>query len=225
MRSRLEIEEELASKVGSLLEEEINQNGSASLLVSGGSTPKGFFSSLSIKDIQWEKVSISLVDERFLPDGCSDQNGTMVKKYLLRNNARKAQFYPMVLNPTDLNANLEEFKSSIKELSKPFTVVVLGMGEDGHTASFFPDSLELKEVMSSNNQERVMTVSTDSSPYPRITFTYQELINAKHLFLHFYGEKKEEILNKAKVEKGFLPYPIQMFVNDPNKSIEIFSNP
>ena len=223
VKSKLELEELLAAEVSSILQKEIDEFGDASLLVSGGSTPKGFFEALSVKDMEWNKVHISLVDERFLPDGAADQNGTTVKKYLLSNHASKAKFYPHVKNPIDLMDSLTQFKKSIASIRKPFTVVVLGMGNDGHTASFFPDSDELKEVMDPNNENRVMIVNTPSSPYPRTTFTFRELIDAKFRFLHFYGEEKQKIYKEALQHSGYTPYPIQMFLNDSDHPIKLYS--
>lgn len=222
MKSRLEIEEALASKIAHALQSDINEFGDAILLVSGGNTPKGLFESLSLKDIDWEKVGISLVDERFLPEGCSDQNGTLIKNYLLKNYAAKATFYPMVINPLNLNENLKLYKESIAQIRKPITAVVLGMGTDGHTASFFPDSDELNEAIEDLNNSEVIIANTSKSPYPRITFTYKVLANAKHLYLHFYGDEKMKILEEAKSNKGYLPYPIQQFINEV-KDIEIYS--
>lgn len=222
VQSKFELEELLATEVSELLEAEINEFGNASLLVSGGSTPKGFFEALSLKDISWEKVNVSLVDERFLPDGCADQNGTTVKKYLLSNFASKAKFYPHVLNATDIKDCLAQFKRSIEAIRKPFTVVVLGMGNDGHTASFFPDSSELDQVMDPENTDRVMVVHTPSSPFPRITFTFNELINAKKRFLHFYGEEKSKIYQEALRNNGFTPYPIQAFLNNEEKPLKVY---
>lgn len=222
VKSRLEIEEQLAARIASDLKSEIEEFGDASLLVSGGSTPKGLFKSLCIKDIPWDKVRISLVDERFLPNGSKDQNGSLIKSYLLMNRAAKATFFPMVLDPLNLQKNLELFKDSLSKIRRPFTVVVLGMGNDGHTASFFPDSDELDKAIEDPNNDEVLITHTDSSPYARITFSFKALSKAKHLYLHFYGEEKHLILEKAKGKSGHLPYPIQKFLKEVDE-LKIYS--
>lgn len=213
MKSRFELEEELASTIAIDLNKEIETFGNASILVSGGSTPIGLFESLSIRDIQWSKVNITLVDERFVEDKSKDQNGFLVRNHLLKNRASSASFYPMVLDLSDNEKNLMLYKKSILSIRRPFTVVVLGMGTDGHTASFFPDSSQLKMAMTDDDQD-VINVRTEKSPYPRITFTYHALANSKNIYLHFYGEEKLGVLKQAKENKGFLPYPIQQFIRE-----------
>jgi 6-phosphogluconolactonase len=210
---RSKLEEQLATTILQALTQEIERNGRASLLVSGGSTPKGLFVQLAKADIPWQQVTISLVDERYLPDGHPDQNGTMVKKLLLQEFAAKAKFQPLVMDATDAQTNLALVNAEMRKLPRPFTVVVLGMGGDGHTASLFPDAPELDSGMDLTSEEDIILTHPKAAPHERITFTRKALLSTKHLILHCYGADKKHVLDAAAEAQTYRPYPIQGFMN------------
>jgi 6-phosphogluconolactonase len=221
MKSRSEIEQGLVLAVVSELRQSIETRGYASLLVSGGSTPIQLFQQLSYRDIAWEKVNIIPVDDRFLPDYHPDQNGTLIREHLLQNKAAKANFIPLILDATNAAKNLELVKKSIPEKESPFTVVILGMGTDGHTASLFPCSAELEEGLDDNNQNQLLITNPTSAPYQRISFTKQALLNTENLYLHCYGDAKKEILDSLEGNSE-TKYPIKALINQHKIKPEIF---
>ena len=221
MRNREELEEQLVAGIVDALNIDIDERGKASLLVSEGSTPKDLFQKLSEADLEWSKVFISLVDERFLPDGHKDQNGTMVKSLLLKNHAADAQFIPLVSNADDPKANLHQAKEDVKQLPRPFTVVILGMGGDGHTASLFPQAPQLDVGMDLDSKEDLIMTEPITAPYERITFTRKALLDTRHLVLHCYGADKKEVLNEAMRQKTYRPYPIEAFLHQDLAPLEV----
>lgn len=221
MISRQHLEEQLVASISDALRFDIDQRGSASMLVSGGSTPKELFRKLSEADLDWSEVHISMVDERFLPDGHKDQNGTMVKSLLLQNKATDAQFVPLVNNADDLNANLHQAKVDVKQLPRPFTVVILGMGGDGHTASLFPQAPQLDLGMDLDSKEDLIMTEPVTAPYERITFTRKALLDTRHLVLHCYGADKKAVLNEAMRQKTYRPYPIEAFLHQDLAPLEV----
>ena len=123
--SRGSLSSALATDVANALQHHVRIKGSACLAVSGGTTPKLFFETLSRIDIPWSKITITLVDDRQVPDTNPRSNAKLVRDNLLQNRAAGAEFVPLFENPDAENvATLD--------------VVVLGMGTDGHTASLFP---------------------------------------------------------------------------------------
>ncbi len=222
MLNRAQIELELTVDIANKLSKDIREFGSASLVVSGGSTPKNLFNKLSNEQLDWSKVSVLLVDERFLPNGHKDQNGEMVKNELLINHAAKSNFIPMVFDPSDESNNLNMAIDALASVKQPFSAVILGMGTDGHTASLFPDSPQLNEAMSEDNNRLLMNISTPSSPYKRITFTRNALLNTSNLYLHCYGYDKKKILDQIRSAVNHTNYPIAQFIHQTEADTKIY---
>ena len=221
METRAQLEARLADRIGQILHDEIEKNGKASLLVSGGSTPKGLFEKLSGLAIPWDNVTISLVDDRFVADNHPDQNGTMVKELLLQQAASNASFVPLI-SGNDIDASLKEASAAIKSIAPPYTIVILGVGEDGHTASIFPDSEEMERAISVYTSEALMVTNSRLLPYSRITFALNALLNSKHIFVHCYGVIKGRIIDEARQQEGARPYPIAAFLNQTKTPIEVY---
>lgn len=220
--SREELEKDLADSISETLRAEIEANGSATLLVSGGSTPKGLFLELSKRELDWSRVSVLPVDERFLDDAHADQNGNLIKQNLLINKAAQAQFIPLVLDSEDEGRNLELARHSIQELNQPYTVVILGMGADGHTASLFPDCPELESGMDLGSNDILLSTHPSIAPYARISFSRAAILSSKRLILHLYGQEKKDILQAAQEGLDWKQYPIAGFIQSDDPKLELY---
>lgn len=219
---REEIVRQLVDDISSSLQEDILKSGAASLLVSGGSTPVPMFELLSQQDIEWDKVFISLVDERWVPNDHQDQNGSMVLSNLIQNKAKSAHFVPLVHDSENEVKNLAMARVAVTELPRPFSVVVLGMGNDGHTASLFPDAPELIGGMDLSSNEDLISTHPKSAPHSRITFTRKSLLDANCLMLHIHGMEKHRVLEAAKRESQFSNYPITGFIHQVKSELKIY---
>ena len=186
----------LATDVANALQRHVISKGSACLAVSGGSTPKLFFETLSRIDIPWSKITITLVDERQVPESHSRSNAKLVRENLLQNRAAGAKFIPL-------------FENSDAENTATLDVVVLGMGSDGHTASFFPDGDHLSKALDPRTETRVMEITAPAAGEPRLTFTLPALLDASLLCLHIEGQEKRDVLNKALAEGPVEAMPIR----------------
>lgn len=220
--SRSELESNLVVEIAKTLAHDIEHKGQATLLVSGGSTPVNLFKLLSNIDLDWSKVTISLVDERYVPDGHKDQNGGLVKANLLQNKAAKAQFIPLVQNAENAEVNLRQVRDDFSSDHFPLSVVILGMGTDGHTASLFPDAPELDYGMDLNSEEDLIITNPQTAPHQRITFTRRALLNTNRLILHCYGAEKALILKEADQKRDYHIYPIAAFMNQELKDLEVY---
>jgi len=198
--------ESLCSKVIEDLKEAINTNGNATLLVSGGSTPKPLFQLVNQSELDWEKVTIGLVDERYVNNTSEFSNENLVINNLVTNLAKKATFIPMVFHSENENLNLDMVKKAYNVFENP-TVVLLGMGDDGHTASIFPN--DEASTFANSTSELIAITNAPNHPKRRITCSTFLLKNAKHTYLLFTGENKKVILEEAK-EKN---YPIGEFLD------------
>ena len=174
----------LASDVADELNRVIQAKGKAVLAVSGGTTPKLFFEKLSEIDLPWQRVTVTLVDERQVPDTSERSNARLVREHLLRNKAAAAHFVPL-------------FENAAADSSLPFDVTILGMGSDGHTASFFPKADRLKEAIDSGTSRRLIEIIAPGAGEPRLTFTLPVLEASGRLALHIEGADKKKVLDQA----------------------------
>jgi 6-phosphogluconolactonase len=194
--SRGSLSSALATDVANALQHHVRAKGSSCLAVSGGTTPKLFFETLSRFDIPWSKISVTLVDERQVPETNPRSNARLVHENLLQNSAAGAEFVPLYENPDAENiATLD--------------VVILGMGSDGHTASFFPGGDNLSEALSPKSGKRIVEISAPAADEPRLTFTLPALLDASLLCLHIEGQEKRDVLNRALAEGPVEAMPVR----------------
>ena len=195
--TREDLATRLAADAADRLREAIKANGGATLAVSGGTTPGLFFEALSHKDLDWTKVVVTLVDERFVPPSSERSNERLVREKLLRNEARLARFVGLYSAVPDVEAAARQAEAGLALLGPRLDVVVLGMGTDGHTASFFPDAPNLDALTDVAQKRRVLAVDAPSGGEPRITLTLPLVVEARLLVLHFEGETKRQVFDAA----------------------------
>ncbi|MEO6607447.1 MAG: 6-phosphogluconolactonase [Aestuariivirga sp.] len=186
----------LAKKVADLLRETVADKGHAILAVSGGTTPQPFFQALSAIDLNWGKVQVTLVDERQVPEDSPRSNAKLVKESLLQDKAAAAHFVPLYQN------------LAASDLGN-FDIAILGMGNDGHTASFFPGGDELESALDPDGKTAILEMSAPAAGEPRLTFTLPKLLAAQHLFLHIQGAEKMAVLDQALSGSNILEMPIR----------------
>ena len=194
--SRGSLSSALATDVANALQQHVRTKGSSCLAVSGGSTPKLFFETLSRFDVPWSRITVTLVDERQVPETNPRSNAKLVRENLLQNSAAGAEFVPLFENPGAENIGTLD-------------VVVLGMGSDGHTASFFPGGDNLSEALNPKTGKRIVEMSAPAADEPRITFTLPALLDASLLCLHIEGQEKRNVLNQALTEGPVEAMPVR----------------
>jgi len=200
--AREALAETLARDVADELARAIEAKGRATLAVSGGTTPKLFFEKLSVIDIPWGRVSVTLVDERQVPESSERSNARLVREHLLQNKAAAARFVPLVDNPDAENI-------------PAFDVAVLGMGNDGHTASFFPGGDTLAEAIDAETRKRLIAITAPGAGEPRLTFTLPVLAQAGRLALHIEGAEKKQVLKQALAEGPQEDMPVRAVLRGP----------
>jgi 6-phosphogluconolactonase len=220
-----DLAEALASRVAAQLAEGVAARGEASIAVSGGSTPKAFFKALSVKDIAWSKVVITLVDERFVPPESDRSNHALVSSLLLQNKAAAAKFVPLYHAVADAEDAAFLTSGDVKRISQPFDVVILGMGGDGHTASFFPGGNNLERALSAKGPRSVITMEAPGAGEPRLTFTFPALQDARLLILHIEGEAKKPVIETALAQGAAGPLPIARVIANASTDTEIYWAP
>jgi len=210
--SRPELDEELARNVAAALEESIVRRGQGILVVSGGSTPLHFFHSLSRQDLPWEKVVVTLADDRWLAPDHRDSNEKLVREHLLINQARGARFLPLKNDAATPQEGADKLDALLKTLGR-FSVVILGMGSDGHTASLFPGATALAEGLNMDSGKDCIGVEPLTAPHLRMSLTLPRLLNTEHLIIHITGDEKKAILEKARGDNDPDKTPISAVLN------------
>lgn len=217
--------EALATRVAGALSEAVAARGHASLAVSGGSTPKAFFKALSAKEIAWDKVTITLVDERFVPADNPRSNHKLASDLLLVDKAAAARFVPLYQAAENAEAAAEIATRATLSFSSPFDVAILGMGNDGHTASFFPGGNHLAEALDASRERGILTMQAEGAGEPRLTFSFSALQDARLLVLHIEGAEKASVLEKALAGPDEAEMPIRAMLNRASSPLEIYWAP
>ena len=206
---RESLDQALATNVASRLHAGIAERGSAHLVVSGGSTPIQLFSNLADADIEWGRIVVLLADERWVPVDHEDSNERLVRETLLTGKAQAAQFLSLLPTPGDEITNIAGLSTLLGSLPK-FDVVLLGMGEDAHTASLFPCAAALREGLTT--EQGALITRPRNAPHQRVSMSKRRLQATEHGVIHIVGEKKKAVLEQARKSEDEMRYPISAFL-------------
>ncbi len=191
--SREQLDQTLAAAIAARLRGDLSMRSKAMVAMSGGSTPQGMFQQLSQQTLDWSSVNVTLVDERFVPPDHDDSNQKLLQENLLINEAAAAKLLPMYEAGYSAEAAAQAYADAL--LGRlPGSVLVLGMGGDGHTASWFPDSPQRQAVTDAASQALAAAVDTPSSPHRRLTMTLPAVQRFDSLILHITGADKRSVL-------------------------------
>jgi 6-phosphogluconolactonase len=222
--NREKLAEALATGVAAILAGGIATNGSAVLAVSGGTTPVRFFEKLSKADIDWKRVTVILVDERFVPAGHDRSNAGLVARTLLRDRAAAAKFVPMVTMASDFAGNQAALEKAIA-LVGPIDACILGMGTDGHTASFFPGGDHLAEAIDRKGDSQVISMNAPGAGERRLTLTLPRILDAHFLALHIEGMEKKAVYENALADGPAKDMPVRAVLRGAADRLQIFWAP
>lgn len=184
----------------------IEERGVLTVALSGGRTPVGFYCYLSRREnLPWERTEIFQVDERFVPPESEDSNAKMIRSSLLEGGSvppDRVHFVPTAEPSAAAAAARYEqemrkvFPRSEGELPH-FDLLLLGIGEDGHTASLFPGAPELQE-----RERWVAAARPESAPHERITLTLPVINRARHVFFLATGSTKADVVRRVRAGEG-----------------------
>lgn len=211
--SRKRLAVQLAEAVAEALRADLATQPHALLVLSGGSTPVPFFEALAGCDLPWERVQVTLADERWVAVDAAGSNARLVREHLLKGHAAAATFVPLTTADATPEQGAAAVAERIEALAWPASVVILGMGGDGHTASLFPDSRELDLALTT--EAAVVAVRTPSQPQSRITLSADRLHRAHRHLLHITGGDKRTVLARALAGDDTRELPIRAFLACP----------
>ena len=226
-RTASELPRALAQDIATRLQAAIQARSHALLVVSGGKSTIALFEALRVLPIAWHQVTISLADERCVPNSHADSNALLVRSHLLQDLAATAQLVPMVADDLPLTTPAAMAQAASRRLRAlgDADVLVLGMGTDGHTASLFPDAPSLPLAMDLMQSPACVGIELKNppanAPYARITQNLSMLLSARHIVLPISGEDKIAVLARAKAAPS-LSLPISKVLHQDRAPVTVW---
>jgi len=187
--------------------------GKASAMLSGGSSPKPLYNALAHAPLAWDGVGVSLVDERWVPSGSEGSNADVVRACFAGTPAERAHFIPLYNGHPTPHSGVEAAEQAVAALAQPFDLCILGMGMDGHTASWFPHSGGLSAALDPDAEAVLAAIDATgcevAGEYPsRITMTFRAINEARANILLLPSAEKLDIFRTAK-EKDKMDAPVK----------------
>ncbi|MFO7786635.1 MAG: 6-phosphogluconolactonase [Halospina sp.] len=205
----------LADHVADALRRALVRSDGVTLLVSGGRSPAHFFECLAVCALDWERVWVMPVDERASPPEPEDRNEWLIRRTLLTGQAARARFVPLD-QPMAARALRER-------VPWPPVLSVLGMGEDGHSASWFPGDAASLEALQNTAEPAVVATRASAEPVERLTLNWSALAQTRERVLLISGDAKRTLLERIAAEGlSWQQYPVARLLSAP---LRVFWSP
>ncbi|MCQ8127761.1 6-phosphogluconolactonase [Methylomonas rivi] len=220
----------LVAECQDVLSEALGKHGAATLLVSGGSTPGPLYEALSKTELNWKKIKIALVDERWVDQDHAASNEALIKRTLLINNAKVAEFTGMKNAAKTAAAGQAETETLYRKLPQPFSLAIVGMGADGHTASLFPQAKGLSDALKRESENLTAAIAAKQSEVTgpnteRLTLTLAGLLKAERIIILFTGEDKLAVFGEAQKPGPAEDMPIRALLHQEDVPVELYWAP
>ena len=223
--SRTAMVEALAERIAGVLREAVARRARAGLIVSGGSTPKPLFERLSKMDLAWPQVSITLADERRVSPEHDASNARLVRDHLLQDRAQDAAFIPLVEDGGSPEDDAASARARLDGFPWPADITLLGMGPDGHTASWFPGASQLAAVLEPEGERRCLALTPDplpiEAPYPRVTLTLPAILASRQILVMLSGAEKRAAYRRAAAGGAIEERPIRAVLRQRRVPLEL----
>lgn len=189
---------QVSDSIRSTIAECLAKQAQATLVLAGGGTPMPIYASLAAAKLDWPRVVAIPSDERWVAGGDEASNHEQMSRQFEPAAVRIQRLVPEQPGPAPDATHARQILSS---LPRPFDLVVLGMGGDGHFASLFPRTPELAAGLDPGGKEDALVVTPDplppEAPYSRITLTLSRLLDSRRLMLLITGDDKHQVIEQA----------------------------
>ena len=209
------------------IERALLHRGTASLLLSGGSTPAPLYRDLAEAELDWSRVQVALVDERWVAPDDAASNERLLRESLLTGRAAEARLTAMKNAAASALEGVETCNLAYAKLPLPHTVCLLGMGPDGHTASLFPHAEGLAAALAAHQHCAAIHAQRSAVTgelVERMTLTPWSILQSERLLLLITGADKWEVLQQAAASDDALRTPISHFLHQP-RNLEVYWAP
>lgn len=189
--------EACAARLCETLEAAVLARGRAVFAGSGGSTPSPIYADMARMTLDWDKVVVTLIDERYVPETSPDSNAALLKRTLLTGPAAAARFVPLYTPAVTVDRAAAEATKALAAQGGRLDAVLLGMGEDGHICSMFPHSPTLKTLLTPSLDPAVLGVPQGrdgmAPSLERLSINLRYLMQAGRVILALTGARKREV--------------------------------
>lgn len=229
-RKQQNLFESLADHCQQTLEQACVEQGRASFMVSGGSTPAPLYKTLARRSMSWPKIDVALVDERWVETDNKSSNQAFIEKTLLTHNAAKVKFTGLKSKENCIEQGLKNATEQYDSLTSPWDLTILGMGTDGHTASIFPESEGTHDALNEQSQQMLSAITAKPSKVTgdnlkRITLSKYGLLKSKQIVLLITGEEKLSVYRKALKEADYSKMPVSAVLQQNTVPVQVFWAP
>jgi 6-phosphogluconolactonase len=217
----------LADKIVARLSEGVRRRDAASLVVSGGTTPGILFDVLATRAAPWDRVFVTPTDERWVSPDDHRSNEKLVHSRLLHGEAASAHFVPLMTRHASPNDAEPEIDRAIGAMPRPFDVTLLGMGNDGHTASLFPGAKDLPAALDLHSPAlvRAITPTNVAATGPRMSLSLSAILASRAIVVLIRGAEKMETYRRAMAGRDALEMPIRAVLHQSDTPVEVYWSP
>ncbi|MGC1523284.1 MAG: 6-phosphogluconolactonase [Steroidobacteraceae bacterium] len=219
------LSQELATRIAALLGAAIAARGLASLVVSGGRSPVRLFEILRSQPLDWARVCIALADERWVPPADAASNEHLVRSTLLQDRAAAARFHGLKNGAPTPDLGAVSAWETFARVPRPFDAVILGMGDDGHTASLFPGSPNLPRALNPAAAAGCVGMWSPVAPQPRLSLNLTALLDSRRIVLLISGESKWRTLEAARAAGPESDMPVRAVLRQSRTLLEVMWSP
>jgi 6-phosphogluconolactonase len=215
----------LCTEIGERLTAALEARGNATLAVSGGSTPKPLFQRLHKLKLDWDKIHITLVDERWVDEANAASNAALVRRTLLKGRAAEAAFLGLKSLASSPRERVQLAEQRLRQLELPFDLVLLGMGQDGHFASLFPGMPGLERALNPNGRTLYFSADVPETGQTRLSLTLAGLLDSRSWILHIEGAGKWQRLGDAMTPGPVTALPARALLRQQRVPLDIYYCP
>jgi 6-phosphogluconolactonase len=215
----------LATQIAGTLAAAISARGLASLVVSGGRSPVRLFEILRAQPLDWSRVCIALADERWVSPEDAASNERLVRDVLLKDQAAAARFNGLKNGAPTPDLGAVSAWETFARVPRPFDAVILGMGDDGHTASLFPRSPNLPSALNRAAAAACIGMWSPEPPQPRLSLNLTALLDSRRIVLLMTGEAKRKTYAAACAAGPIEDMPVRAVLRQSRIPVDVMWSP
>jgi len=216
---------ELAAQIAKSLSAAIGTRGLASLVVSGGRSPVRLFELLRAHSLDWSRVCIALADERWVDPQNAASNERLVRDVLLKDQAAAARFHGLKNGAPTPDLGAVSAWETFARVPRPFDATILGMGDDGHTASLFPGSPNLPSALNPAAAAGCVGMWSPVAPHPRLSLNLSALLDSRRIVVLISGDSKWHTLTAANAAGPVQDMPVRAVLRQSRTPVDVVWSP